>query len=118
MHLNTTNAGGVCSCLLRLSVTLQRLLGSVQLLLLLGQLHAKLGGGEHVGRAASLGLLQVFAQHVLHLPQQAHLLLELGHLLAQQHCNHKSARSADVDPKVTLRVARPVVPFPGGFAAA
>lgn len=68
---------------------MQGLFGSVQLLLLLGQLHAELGGGEHVGRAASLGLLQVFAQHVLHLPQQAHLLLELGHLLTQQDCKRE-----------------------------
>lgn len=69
------------------AVTLQGLFGSVQLLLLLGQLHAELSGREHVRRAASLGLLQVFTQHVLHLPQQAHLLLELGHLLTQQDCN-------------------------------
>lgn len=66
--------------------TLQSLLGSVQLLLLLGQLHAELRGGEHVGRAAPLALLQVLAQHVLHLPQQVHLLLELGHLFTQQDC--------------------------------
>lgn len=66
--------------------TLQGLLGSVQLLLLLGQLHAELRGREHVGRAAPLALLQVLAQHVLHLPQQVHLLLELGHLLSQQDC--------------------------------
>lgn len=72
------------------TVTLQGLFGSVQLLLLLGQLHAELGGREHVGRAASLGLLQVFTQHVLHLPQQAHLLLQLGHLLTQQDCNEKT----------------------------
>lgn len=83
------------SCLTIL--TLQGLLGSVQLLLLLGQLHAELGGGEHVGRAASLGLLQVLTQHVLHLPQQVHLLLELGHLLAQQDYNkhtHKKEKQA------------------------
>lgn len=67
--------------------TLQSLLGPVQLLLLLGQLHAELGGGEHVGGAAPLGLLQVLTQHVLHLPQQVHLLLKLGHLLAQQDYN-------------------------------
>ena len=65
--------------------TLQGLLGAVQLLLLLGQLDAQLGGREQVGRAALVALLQVPAQHVLHLPQQVHLLLELGHLLAQEH---------------------------------
>lgn len=72
--------------------TLQSLLGSVQLLLLLGQLHTELRGGEHVGRAAPLALLQVLIQHILHLPQQVHLLLELGHLLTQQDCKKLTER--------------------------
>lgn len=79
--------------------TLQSLFGSVQLLLLLGQLHAELRGGEHVGRAAPLALLQVLAQHVLHLPQQVHLLLELGHLFTQQDCKTSTKREREREKK-------------------
>lgn len=80
-------------------LTLQSLLGSIQLLLLLRQLHSEFSGREHVSRAAALGLLQVLTQHVLHLPQQVHLFLELGHLFTQQNYNWQKRKRALAGPR-------------------
>lgn len=66
-----------------LSLTLQGFFGSGQLLLLLGQLDPELGGREDLGGLAALRLLQVLGQHLLHLPEKVHFLLEPGHFFSQ-----------------------------------
>lgn len=66
-----------------LSLTLQGFFGSGQLLLLLGQLDPELGGRKDLGGLAALRLFQVLGQHLLHLPEKVHFLLEPGHFFSQ-----------------------------------